>query len=174
MQTRRASTGLTIRDATRDDLPRLTEVYNHYILHTPATFDMEPYTVEQRVDWFSHYGTTGPHRLLVAEADGTVIAGAWSSPYRPRRAYDRTIETSVYCDPDHTGRGAGTALYSALFAALAEVPDLHRAVAGITLPNAASVRLHEQFGFTHWGTLTEAGYKFDRYWDVGFWSKPLS
>lgn len=168
-----AATKITVRPAIEADLGRLTDIYNHYVLNSAATFDIEPFTLEQRAEWFEHYSTTGPHLLLVAEAAGFVVGSAWSSPYRPKRAYDSTVETSVYCDPKLTGQGVGAALYGALFAALADVPSLHRAVAGITLPNPASVRLHERFGFSHFGTLTEAGLKFGRHWDVSYWSKPL-
>ncbi|MGE5594955.1 MAG: N-acetyltransferase family protein [Hyphomicrobiales bacterium] len=165
--------GLFIRDATATDLPRLTEIYNHYILHTAITFDIEPLTVEQRREWFSHYATEGPHRLFVAEADGVVLGSAWSSEFRPKRAYDSTVETSIYCAPEATGKGLGRRLYAALFAALATQPQLNRAVAAITVPNDASIRLHELFGFKHVGVLSEVGYKFGRYWDVAWLEKDL-
>lgn len=164
---------LTIRPACADDVPRLTAIYNHYIEHTAITFDIVPYTVEQRADWFAHYATTGPHRVLVAEAGGGVLGAAWSSQFRTKAAYDSTVETSIYCAPEATGRGVGAALYTALFEALAAEPGLHRAVAGITLPNEASVRLHERFGFARLGVFSEVGHKFDRYWDVGWYEKPL-
>ncbi len=161
-----------VRPATDDDVPRLTEIYNHYILTTPATFDIEPLTVEQRREWFRHYGEAGPHRVLVAETDGLVAGMAWSSAFRPKRAYETTVETSIYCAPEATGMGIGVVLYEALFEALAG-EGLHRAVAGITLPNDASVRLHERFGFRQVALLTEVGRKFGRYWDVAWFEKAL-
>jgi len=112
-------TSVQVRPATDDDVPRLTEIYNHYILTTPATFDIEPFTVEQRREWFSHYSDTGPHRVLVAEVDGLVTGMAWSSAFRPKRAYETTVETSIYCAPEATGMGIGVVLYEALFEALA-------------------------------------------------------
>ncbi|MBI5949731.1 MAG: N-acetyltransferase [Chloroflexi bacterium] len=161
-----------VRPATNDDLPRLTEIYNHYIVTTPATFDIEPFTVEQRREWFTHYDDTGHHRVLVAEAEGQVVGMTWSSAFRPKRAYETTVETSIYCAPEATGIGLGTTLYQALFAALAD-QGLHRAVAGITLPNDASVRLHERFGFRQLGVFSEVGRKFGRYWDVAWFEKRL-
>jgi phosphinothricin acetyltransferase len=97
---------------------------------------------------------------------------ATSSPHRLRRAYETSIETTAYVAPDATGLGVGTAMYTALFDAIAG-EDLHRAYAGITQPNAASVALHERFGFKRAGLYTEQGRKFDRYWDVAWYEKPL-
>ena len=161
-----------VRAATKADVPRLAQIYNHYIEHTPATFDIEPFTVAQRLEWFAHYAATGPRRVLVAEEDGMVIGAAWSSQFRPKRAYDTTVETSVYCAPEATGRGIGNQLYEALFEALKDEP-LHRALAGITQPNEASVRLHERFGFRQVALFSEVGFKFDRYWDVAWFEKAL-
>jgi L-amino acid N-acyltransferase YncA len=98
-----------IRPATDTDLPALTEIYNHYIRETPATFDMEPWTAGQRREWFTHYDITGPHRVFVADVDGMPRAACWSSQFRPKAAYETTIETSVYCAPGWTGRGLGRA-----------------------------------------------------------------
>jgi len=161
-----------IRAAATEDVPRLTEIYNHYIVHTQATFDIEPMTIEQRVEWFSHYASTGPHRLLVADDDGVVCGFATSSPHRARAAYATSVETSVYCDPERIGRGIGSMLYSRLFDELAG-EDLHRALAGITLPNDASVSLHERFGFVKIGEYSEVGRKFRRFWNVAWFEKHL-
>ena len=163
---------MIIRAAATEDVPRLTEIYNHYIVHTQATFDIEPMTVEQRVEWFSHYASTGPHRLLVADDDGVVCGFATSSPHRARAAYATSVETSVYCDPERIGRGIGSMLYSRLFDELAG-EDLHRALAGITLPNDASVSLHERFGFVKIGEYSEVGRKFRRFWNVAWFEKHL-
>ena len=153
-------------------MPRLTEIYNHFVLHTAASFEVEPWTVEARREWFGHYAPTGPYRLLVAELDGRVAGFATSSTFRERAAYSRSVETSVYCDPDATGRGLGTALYTTLLAVLAG-QDLHRAYAGVALPNDASESLHRRFGFREIGTYTEVGRKFDRWWDVRWYERPL-
>jgi phosphinothricin acetyltransferase len=163
---------IQVRAASGADVPRLAEIYNHYIVTTPATFDIEPYTVEERLEWFGHYAPTGPHRVLVAESEGIVLGSAWSSSFRPKRAYETTVETSIYCAPEATGRGIGTLLYAALFEALAG-EGLHRAVAGITQPNDASVALHERFGFRRVALLSEVGRKFGRYWDVAWFEREM-
>jgi phosphinothricin acetyltransferase len=156
---------LTIRAAVEPDLARLTEIYNHYVRTTAVTFDLEPFAPDARRAWFGHYAATGRHRLLVAVEDETLVGYATSSPWRPKAAYATTVETSVYCAADAIGRGIGSRLYARLFELLAG-EDVHRAVAGIALPNDASVRLHERSGFRAVGVFTEAGRKFERYWDV--------
>jgi phosphinothricin acetyltransferase len=176
MEPAKATTSMTIRPARESDLARLTEIYNYYIINTPITFDLDPVTVEDRRPWFAQFAATGPHRLLVAEDlagdDGTVVGWAGSHQFRTRKAYDTTAETTIYCAPEHTGRGIGPMLYTALFDAI-RGEDLHMAIGGITLPNDASVKLHERFGFTLAAHMHEVGRKFGRYWDVGFYEKRL-
>ncbi len=162
-----------VRPATADDLERINDIYNHYVLHSQATFDIEPIAMERRREWFTHYSTSGPHRLLVADDGGVVLGFATSSPFRPRAAYATSIETSVYCDPDRAGIGLGSRLYERLFDDI-QREDLHRAYAGISMPNDPSVSLHERFGFVKVGEYTEVGRKFGRYWNVAWFEKPLS
>jgi phosphinothricin acetyltransferase len=154
-----------IRPATPADLPGLVEIYNHYVIHTPITFDLEPVTVEERRPWFEQFADRGRYRLLVADEGGRVLGYACTHQFRTKAAYDTTVETTIYCAPEATGRGVGTALYTALFDAIAS-EDVHVAVAGITLPNDASVALHERFGFTQAGVFHDVGHKFGQYWDV--------
>jgi phosphinothricin acetyltransferase len=157
--------GLAIRAARVGDLPRLTEIYNHYVVHSPATFDLEAKTLEQRREWFAQFAETGRHRLLVAEDGGVVLGYAGTMRWRPKPAYDTTVETSVYCAPESVERGVGAQLYAALFKEIAG-EEVHRIVAGFVPPNAASAALHERFGFRPVGVFSEVGYKFGRYWDV--------
>jgi phosphinothricin acetyltransferase len=161
-----------IRPARRDDLPRLTELYNHYVVHTPVTFDIEPYTVERRVDWFEQFAVTGRHRLVVAEVSGRVEGYAGTMRFRTKPAYDTTVETTIYCSAETVGKGIGRQLYAALFEAIAG-ENVHRIVAGYTLPNAGSARLHEHFGFRPVGVFSEVGFKFGKYWDVAWTERPL-
>lgn len=156
---------VSIRPAERRDLPRLTEIYNYYVINTPVTFDIEPYTVERRESWFAQFAATGRHRLLVAESSGAVAGYAGTIRFRPKPAYDTTVETTIYCAQDCTGKGIGAQLYAALFEAL-RGEDVHRFVAGYTLPNPATAALHERFGFKRVGVFHENGRKFGKYWDV--------
>jgi phosphinothricin acetyltransferase len=157
--------GVRIRPAERGDLPRLTEIYNYYVNHTPVTFDVEPYTVEGRQAWFAQFGSSGRYRLLVAELEGTVLGYAGTTRFRPKAAYDTTVETTVYCAPEAAGKGIGSRLYAELFALL-KGEDVHRFVAGYALPNAATEVLHRRFGFQVVGVFSENGRKFGKYWDV--------
>ena len=142
-----------VRAATLDDLEALTDIYNHYVVNTAITFDLRTFAAAERRGWFDDHRDAGPHRLLVAtDARNRCLGYASSSRWRPKPAYDTTVETSVYCHPEALGRGCGTALYAALFAVLAS-EDVHRVVAGVSLPNPASVSLHERFGFRPVGCL---------------------
>ena len=163
---------ICIRPANRSDLPCLTEIYNHYVIHTPVTFDVEPYTVERRAAWFEQFANAGRYRLLVAEDNGTVVGYTSTSRFRPKPAYATTVETSVYCSPETLGQRIGSQLYAALFETIAG-EDIHRIVAGYTLPNPASAALHERFGFRTVGVFRENGRKFGRYWDVCWMERPL-
>jgi phosphinothricin acetyltransferase len=158
-------TGLRIRPAERGDLPRLTDIYNYYVLNTPVTFDVEPYTVERREAWFAQSAPTGRYRLLVAETSAGVVGYAGTSPFRPKAAYDTTVETTIYCAPDAVGKGIGRQLYSTLFETV-RGEDIHRFVAGYALPNPATAAIHERFGFKVVGIFHEVGRKFGKYWDV--------
>lgn len=156
---------MRIRPAERGDLPRITEIYNYYVLNTPVTFDVEPYTVERREAWFAQCRAAGRYRLLVAEEDGVVTGYAGTTRFRPKAAYETTVETTVYCAPEAVGKGIGTRLYAALFETL-RGEDIHRFVAVYALPNAAIDALHRRFGFRVVGVFSENGRKFGKYWDV--------
>lgn len=162
-----------IRPARFGDLPALVEIYNHYVTDSHVTFDTEPFTPEEREPWFSGFAPTGPYRLLVAELDGAPIGYATSTRLRPKAAYSTSVETTVYVAPDRRGRGYGGKLYRALLRAL-EDEGLHRAYAGIALPNPASVAMHERLGYRHLGTYREVGRKFGKFWDVAWYERSLS
>ena len=161
-----------VRPAVESDLPPLTAIYNHYVTDTHVTFDSEPFSVDERREWFSHYATSGRHRMLVATVHDLPIGYVTSSRFRVKPGYDPTVETTVYLHPGHTGRGIGRLLYERLFAALAD-EDVHRAYAGVALPNAASIALHERVGFRHLGTYTEVGRKHGRWVDVAWFERPM-
>jgi len=161
-----------VRAGAEPDLPALTAIYNHYVLSTAITFDVTAFSPEQRREWFDAHPLTGRHRLIVAEEDGQVVGYATTSRWRPKPAYDTTVESGVYCRHDATGRGIGTLLYRSLFELLAH-EDVHQIVAGVALPNDASMRLHERAGFRQVGVFHGVGRKFDRFWDVAWFERPL-
>jgi phosphinothricin acetyltransferase len=163
---------MTVRIASGSlhDLEAISEIYAHYVRTSAISFDVEVPSAAWRREWFSGFDTHGRHRLLVARREGRAVGYAASVPYRPRAAYAPSVETSVYVAPSHIGQGVGSALYGALLAEL-EREDVHRAYAGIAMPNPASVHLHERCGYRRAGYYTEQGRKFGRYWDVAWYER---
>jgi phosphinothricin acetyltransferase len=162
----------SIRNATKTDIPTITRIYNHYVETTPITFDLEPRSLANREAWFKQFSDTGRHQLLVLEVDGTILGYAGTTQFRVKPAYDPSVETTIYMDENHHRAGMGRLLYTALFDRISQ-EDIHRIYAGITIPNDASIRFHETFGFNHVGTFHEVGLKFGKYWDVTWHEKTM-
>jgi phosphinothricin acetyltransferase len=153
---------IEIGPGTEGDLPAIVTILNYTIENSDATFSSEPATVAERWDWFERFSPTGPHRLLVARRGNQVVGYATSQPYRSHEGFRETAEVSIALDVSSRGQGVGTALYRTLFECLASEP-VHVALAGIVLPNDASVGLHRKFGFIEVGTFHEYGIKNGRY-----------
>ena len=153
------------RTAERRDLSAMLDIYNYEVKNGTATFDVEPRAGAAGEAWFAAHNT-GNHPLLVAEEDGKVLGYASLSPYRDFDAYLQTVELSVYVAPESRGRGIASALMEAVLRLAREDAGTHTVVSVIAGGNAASVRLHEKFGFTYSGTLHEVGLKFGRYLDI--------
>ena len=155
----------SVRRATTSDLPDITRIYDCYIVDSHVSFDLEPWSAARRERWWEEHRGHDRLVVLVAEAGGAVIGTAYSSWYRPKAGYERSVETSIVLDPDHVGRGTGTLLYGALLDELAAT-GTHRAYAVVALPNEASVALHHKLGFADVGVEDESGYKLGRYWST--------
>ena len=163
---------ITIDGCDARDYAAIVGIYNHYIETSHATFDVTPFSVATRNAWFCQFAPHGPYRLLVARDGPAVIGFCCSTALKSRPAYRQSVESTVYVAESALHRGTGRLLYRALFKQLAQ-EELHRAYAAITLPNDASIKLHESFGFEQIGVQHEVGYKFDRYWDVALFEKCL-
>ena len=161
-----------IRKARESDLFALTKLYNYYIENTAITFDIEPYTLEQRREWFRHYNHSSRYLLCVAEQDHEILGYASTSLFNPKAAFQTSVETSIYLHPRKTGKGVGTCLYTQLFNELKQA-DVHRAYAGITYPNPVSIAFHQKFGFKEAGIFHQVGRKFGKYHDVYWLEKKL-
>lgn len=159
-------TAQTIRDCTDADVPRICDIYNHYIRETTVTFEETPLPVAEMARRIADVRTRFP--WLVIESEGTVAGYAYASPWKTRSAYRFAVESTIYLAADALGRGLGTNLYSALLAKLPRC-DAHRVLGCIALPNEASVALHEKLGFRKIGIFDEVGFKFGRRVDVGYW-----
>lgn len=164
---------LTIRPATADDAAGCADIYGFYVRHTHVSFESEPPDPEEMARRIASYSAR--HAFLVAE--GTVgrdvVGFAYAAPYSPREAYRWSAETSVYLEAGRRRTGAGRALYEALFERLAE-RGYRRLVAGLALPNDASLGLHVALGFEVVGTLRGIGWKHGRWHDVMRLQKDLA
>jgi len=162
----------TIRQATGTDAERICTIYNHYVATTTISFEEEPVTAADMAKRIVDVDAANLPWLVMLDGD-ILIGYAYATKWRVRAAYRFAVETSVYLDPQHAGKGAGTMLYEALLAELRQ-RELHLAIGGIAQPNEASVRLHERLGFKKVAHFSEVGLKFGRWVDVGYWQLKLS
>lgn len=156
-----------IRDATTKDAQGIADIYNHYIANSIITFEEEEVTQEEMAQRIEE---THSDKLpyLVLEKDGQILGYAYSSKWKGRCAYRYSVEVTVYLSPDAGGKGYGSQLYNELFSRLADL-GFHIAIAGISLPNEASIALHEKFGMKKVAHFEEVGFKFGNWVDVGYW-----
>lgn len=160
-----------IREATNKDSRSIASIYNHYVSHSAATFEETEVNVSEmakRVEKVQKEGLP----WLVAEDNAEVIGYAYAAKWHQRSAFRHTVEVTIYLSPALVSNGIGTELYTALFAKLLK-RRIHAAIGVITLPNAASIAIHERFGMTKVGHLHEVGYKFGNWLDVGYWELQL-
>lgn len=162
---------MLIRDFRESDVAPACALSNHYIEHTAVHFGLHPYSLDEfRAMWES--GRVA-YPWLAAEVEGQFAGFAKAGVWRERAAYRFTAEVGLYVEERFHGRGIGSALYRELFGRL-KTAGFHTVVAGVTLPNAASERLHETMGFRHVGVFREAGRKFDAWHDTGWYQLMLT
>ena len=155
-----------IRDIRVNDAQWICEIYNYYVLNTIFTFEETEVSKEdmgiriertiQKLPW------------IVYEVNGEILGYAYASEWKSRCAYKNSLETTVYLKPDESGIGIGSVLYSKLINRLKSM-NYHALIGGISLPNEASIALHEKYGFEKIGQFREVGYKFEKWIDVGYW-----
>jgi L-amino acid N-acyltransferase YncA len=161
---------IVVRDARLDDLAAIVRIYNEVIETSVATFDLEPFTLEERRSWFEKFGAE--HPLIVAEVAGQVAGFAYYLPYRDKPGYSRTKETTIYIDRQSRAAGVGSALYTELIER-ARRAGVHVLIAGLGGENKPSEALHRKFGFEFAGRMREVGFKFGEWIDVYFYQKTL-
>ncbi len=154
---------VAIRTATRDDVPAIADIYNEAIRTTTATFDTEPKSVEDRLQWFEAHGER--HPVFVATDDGQVVGWSSISKWSDRCAYDDTAETSFYVAAEHRRKGIGRQLKEATVAAARRL-GYHSLIARVAEGSDASLHLNREAGFALVGTLRQVGMKFGRRLDV--------
>lgn len=162
---------MIVRPVIATDFDAIAALTNTYITTTAIHFSYDPVTADElRTSWLRHAAT---YPFLVAERDGRFAGYAKAGPWRERAAYQWTPESGIYVEHSAQGQGVGTALYSCLADAL-RAKGFHSVIASVTLPNDASVRLHQRLGFVKVSHVKDAGWKFNRWHDVGFWQLMLN
>jgi phosphinothricin acetyltransferase len=159
-----------IRPAEPRDVTGINEIRNYYITNTAYNLSYETETTEETAEWLAAHD--GKYPVLAAETDGKTVGWASLSAFKSKEGYSRTVENSVYIHAGYLGRGIGNRLLEAICAEGVRY-GFHRIVAVITADNDVSVKLHIKHGFALCGRLGEAGYKFDKYYDVLFLEKKI-
>jgi phosphinothricin acetyltransferase len=160
-----------LRDAAGADGAALAEIYNPYVATTIVTFEEDPVDAAEMGRRVRDVQAAGLP-WLVAEERGEMLGYAYATGWRTRVAYRFCSEVTVYLRHGCSGRGVGSALYTALFERVAAC-DIHTVLGCIALPNEASVALHEKFGLRKVAHFAEVGFKFGRWIDVGYWQRNL-
>jgi len=162
---------MKVRAATADDAAAIASIYEPYVVASIVSFETQPPDAAEVAQRIAEAGELYP--WLVAGEDGEVLGYACAAAFRSRAAYRFTVETTVYVADGAHRRGIGTLLYRALLPVL-EAQGFAQAIAAITLPNEASVRLHEALGFRQVGTYEKVGFKFREWRSVGLWQRALA
>jgi len=159
-----------VRDATVEDAAACARIYAPYVRDTPVSLELEPPTAAEVAGRIA--AALARHAWVLLEDGGRVVGYAYGSTFNPRAAYDWSTSVSVYTETGRRRTGAGRALYTALFDRLA-ARGFRTALAGVALPNDASVGLHTAMGFEPVGTYRRVGWKLGRWHDVTWFQRPL-
>jgi phosphinothricin acetyltransferase len=158
---------MDLREATSHDAAAITAIYNHYVRETRVSMEYEPISAEVMAGRIATVQDAGFPWIVMCDGE-TLVGYAYASPWRARIGYRHAVESSVYLAPTALGRGIGSRLYAPLLERL-RAAGHHTVIGGIALPNAASVALHEKFGFVPAARFREVGCKFGEWVDVGYW-----
>ncbi len=155
-----------IRAFQKEDTLQLLEIYNYYVLNSIVTFDDVPLSFETFSKKVNSINSEYP--FIVFEENEKILGFAYGSRFRPKPAYKQSVEVTVYVKNGVQGKQIGTKMYFNLLEKLKSL-NYHVVLGGITLPNEASVALHEKFGFEKVAHFKQVGKKFGNWLDVGFW-----
>lgn len=155
-----------IRSVTLEDAREIAEIYNYYVLNSCVTFEELEFSAEEMRGRIEATNLKFP--WLVFEKDSEILGYAYATMWKPRSAYKHTVESTVYLKKEATKNGIGSLLYAALIDQLTDL-GFHAVIGGISLPNEASIALHEKFGFEKIAQFKEVGYKFKKRIDVGYY-----
>jgi phosphinothricin acetyltransferase len=163
---------MSIRQVEPADFQAIADIYNHYVASTVVSFEEALVSADAMGQRVARTQAHGLPWLVAEDSQSNVIGFAYAARWKTRSAYRFAVELTVYLDPPLLAQGWGTRLYSAVLNALRDTP-VRTAVAGITLPNPASVAIHEKFGFKKVAHFKNVGFKFDRWLDVGYWQADM-
>jgi L-amino acid N-acyltransferase YncA len=162
-----------IRDARPEDLPHVREIYNHYVANSTVTFDEDAMTLREWKSKYAYLKKLGMPFIVAESPSGQILGYALVSPWKQKRAYRFTVENSIYLGAASTGKGLGPVLMQALIDKSKEA-GLKEMIAVIADKGAeASIKMHENFGFTEIGRMGRVGYKFDRWLGTVLMQKSL-
>jgi len=162
---------LDVRSALPDDAEQIAEIYNHYVTTSVISFEEEEVTASEMANRILAIQSVSLPWLVAIEGE-RIVGYAFASNWKARAAYKFSAEVTVYVRKGLGGSGIGSALYSQLLPTL-KSRGLHMVMGGIALPNDASVRFHEKFGFKKVAHFREVGFKFNRWIDVAYWQRTL-
>lgn len=160
----------SIRLANLNDATTILEIYSPYVLNTAISFEVEAPDFSEMQQRISENLKNFP--WIVFEVDNSVVGYAYAAPFKSRSAYSWSVETTIYVKNSYLGKGIGKKLYADLLQRLKK-QGVVNAIGGISLPNEASVRLHESMGFNQVAQFKEVGFKLGKWWDVGYWQFQL-
>ena len=166
---------LTLRDAKIEDAEELVGIYSHYVLNTAVSFEYDVPSVEEFQGRIVSISAKYPY--IVALRDGKIVGYAYASTFKPRPAYDYSVETTIYVDKNERRTGVGRALYDELEVRL-KARGIKNMYACIAMPDVEDVTLtfdspkfHEKMGYTLIGTFHKCGNKFGRWYDMCWMEK---
>ena len=159
----------SIRNVRKSDAEAIAGIYNYYIKNTIITFEEEEVDVSELENRIAEI--TKNHPWIVYEENGNVLGYAYASTWKARVSYRYSAESTVYLHPQALKRSIGSRLYEGLIKEIETKKNIHSLIAGISLPNEASVALHEKFNFKKIGHFNEVGFKFNKWIDVGYWER---
>ena len=161
-----------IRAVKEQDVSSICTIYNHFIENTVVTFEEKVVTASDILKRITKITADDLPWFVAEDESGNIMGYAYATKWRDRFSYRFSVEVTVYLSPEHTSKGLGTKLYQVLFEELKRI-KIHSAIGGITIPNEASIALHEKFGMVKVAHFKEVGLKFDRWLDVGYWQVTL-
>lgn len=160
-----------VRPFKIEDIQQLLDIYNYYVLNTVVTFDIEPLIFETFLEKITRINNDFP--VIVFEKEKKILGYAYGSKWRAKPAYKYTVESTIYVKYGEHGKQIGTHLYTSLLDFFKQ-ENYNTVLGGVTLPNDASVKLHEKFGFKKVAHFKEVGLKFEQWLDVGFWQLKIN